>query len=170
MEVMNLTNRILPISLLAMYLQSAGCWSVSGTQYYSSSTIQTGFTGDWWSLKPKAGPNEVFMFRQTNRIVFPPMVGHSYLFLEISSDLLVNGSTLTIPSHGVVAIVCQEVHPGFWCAPATGHVSLLRVLPGWVDTLITFRATSQTGFSKGQVKVVKEGARIRKSCEPIPRP
>jgi hypothetical protein len=75
---MNLTNRILPISLLAMYLLSSGCWSVSGTQYYSSSTT-----------------------------------------------------------------------------------------PDLVDTLITVRATSQTGFLKAS-EGRKEGARIRKSVNPIP--
>lgn len=163
-----LITRLLPIALLVLYLLSSGCWSSSRTQHYPSSTLAKGFTGDWWTLKPGHGTNNVFVLRQTAGVLFPPIVGHAYLFLEVSPALLVNNSKLEIPSQDVMAIVCQEVHPGFWCAPAAGDVTLLRVLPNWIDIWISVKATSQEGFSKGQVKGFKKGLAFEKIANPFP--
>jgi hypothetical protein len=62
---------------------------------------------------------------------------------QLSPDLLVDNTNLVVPLQGAAAVVCSEVHPGFWCAPAIGDVKILRVLPNLVHIQIAVRGESK---------------------------
>src|SRR5262249_16129980 len=93
--------RSLTIILFAACSQLLACTLYSAnTEHYPSSTIARGFKGDFFSLEPQPGANEVFVFRQRRLTIFPPVGSNSYLFIEISPSLLVGNSKLSVPTEG----------------------------------------------------------------------
>ena len=153
-------SRVLCLWYLTSVLILPGCWFAEQTEHYPSSTIATGFSGDFWHLKPNAGNGEVFVVRQTSQTILPPFVGRQYAFVDIRPSLLLENSTLVVPSEGVDAIACQEVHPGYWCANAEGMVTVLRVSPDWVELQIDLKAEAK---SQGMTKKLIRGLAFKRS-------
>lgn len=71
------------------------------------------------------------------------MFGTTDLYLEVSPQNLINDRTISVPSTGIEAYICKEIHPGIFCAPAVGYVRVLKVSPEWVDVEISLQAQNR---------------------------
>ena len=150
------------LSLLLLTPLMGGCWFTSKTEHYPSSTI-SGFEGNWFTMRPTAGNKEVFVLRQTAGMLFPPMVGHGYLFLEIEPIALTESANIRVPSSIAKAMICQEIHPGYWCGQGNGEVTVFRVLPDWVDLHINLEAESGAGLHKGYSRSMDKQLAFKRS-------
>jgi hypothetical protein len=116
------------------------------TEHYPLSTIQDGLSGSsFFALKPKVGRNDVFVLEKTAGIMFPFMFNLTYLFVEISPESLQQELHLAVPSQGVKAYVCSEVHPGFWCGDVAGYADVLRISNEWVELDFSLEGKSKDG-------------------------
>ena len=128
---------------LVAYLLISGCILKRQSEHYASMsklvtppTMEMNLRG----LKSEPGPNEIFRFRRVSGILFPFMFGTTDLYLEVAPQHLTNNRTIRIPSTGFDAYVCKEIHPGIFCVPAAGQVSILNVSRDWLDFEVSLQA------------------------------
>jgi hypothetical protein len=133
--------RISLFGLVLLCALTASCILKQHAEHYASlSTLVIPPTTGSGGLKSVPGPNEIFRFRRISGIFFPFMFGTTDLYLEVSPQNLINDRTISVPSTGIGAYTCKEIHPGIFCAAAAGYVRVLKVSPEWVDVEVSLKA------------------------------
>ena len=136
--------RLVLTALILLGFFTSGCiFKQQAEQLASLATVVTPLErgADIYDRKLAPGPNEVFRFRKVSGILFPFMFGPTDLYLEISPQNLLDGRTIDVPSDGIAAYVCKEIHPGIYCSPASGQVHILRLSPEWIDIQVKAKNT-----------------------------
>lgn len=143
-----MTRKLLFISIIFTAFVLPACFSRQTAEYLEGATIRNGLRGDFFNLTPKAGQNEVLIFRHKKTWIIPPVNSLTYLFIEVRPDLIRVDKNLNIPSENVLGYVCSEVHPDIWCGPISGEFEILEVTQDKIECHISIEAKPEQKYPR----------------------
>jgi hypothetical protein len=124
-QELTLSLKTVLVILFIIFLNLGGCYFKNTAEYVASSRLDFSRRGED-TVRILPGARVIFHFEEGTGLLFPMMMGSREIYMDVSSELLVPGSSILLPGQGSYAYACEYRHPHRYCTDEVRGNILVR--------------------------------------------